>query len=141
MPTAVVVKNLDSNSDWIGLFSLTKNDTGKMSAEGTWTWDKDCGRNCGPAGDGLPASAGSPLPNSHEGTLLFRVVQPPHPNDPNPAEQGGVVKLGQWSTDNDLIQMDTWGSYEFRMNDNVLGDNTGSMKITASITGPVVPAS
>jgi hypothetical protein len=126
---------IDSKSDWTLLFGLDRGQTGTLTAGGRWTWDGQCGRECGPGGNGLPAPGGCPTAGP-EGSLIWRISQPRHPGeiDGGDVGAGGVVYMTYFSNDAQSYPINVWGNYEFRMNDNRLDDNSGSLTVTVVTT-------
>jgi hypothetical protein len=118
---------INATSDWTYLFGLAQGETGTLTAAGSWGWDQSANR-CGPGGNGQPAPGGCPTAGP-EGSLDWRVVTPPTPNSLT-GVVGGVAYMTFFSYDTQSYPINVSGNYEFRMNDNVLGDNQGSLTVT-----------
>ncbi len=131
MPTNTYL--IDARDDWKGLFDLYKGQTATLTAAGRWKWDQS-GRDCGPGGNGQPAPGGCPTAGA-QGSLIWRVTQPLHAQDPNDPVSGvgGMLYKTYFSFDAQSYVINIWGNYEFRMNDDNLGDNSGSLTITVDL--------
>jgi hypothetical protein len=121
---------INATDDWTQGFTLQKGQTGTLTATGTWTWDENSGRTCGPGGNGNPPPPNCPTAG-REGCLDWRITMPALVDPPDAG--GEVLYLTYFSSDNQSYAINVAGNYEFRMNDNKLDDNSGSVTVTAVV--------
>ena len=126
MPT--YTRQINATDDWTEAFQLQNGQTGTLTAAGQWSWDNS-GMTCGPGGNGQ-----NPPPNcptvGRQGSLDWRVMTFPPLNPPGNSVQAYIT---YFSTDNQSYPINVAGTYQFRMNDDKLDDNSGSLTVTAVV--------
>jgi len=101
------------------LFTLVHGQKMKMSTRinDVWKLDKNSPALIGAGGNSVAPSAGFPCAG-HQGCLVFERVN-----------QGTVVQVGYWKTNDEVFHLGSGGSaegdYRFQMNDDILSDNDG----------------
>ncbi len=101
---------------------LAAGDTAIIRARGQWLYSPIVGLN-GPNG-GRPAGPQYPLPNVPGGALLARV-----------GDDGAPAFAGAWAR----VQATSRGFLYLRINDDLLGDNVGTLTVEISVTPAPAP--